>query len=162
MSAVQYKAVKGSRFSDKDAAEIGPILTELAGDGIVNAETVLSVASNPSSPLHRFFEWDDAKAAEAHRLSQARYMLRSITVEIEQSEEARPPRLMGVVVLDDERGYATLPTIVQNVDLMAQLLEQAKRDLNAWRAKYAQLRRIAGMSDVFAAIDAVNILKAAQ
>jgi hypothetical protein len=52
-------------------------------DNLVKPEKLIERAESPLSPLHRYFEWDDSKAAEAWRVSQARYLIRSFTIEIE-------------------------------------------------------------------------------
>ena len=38
---------------------------------------VVEAARDDQSPLHRHFEWDDAKAAHTERLSQARGIIRA-------------------------------------------------------------------------------------
>ena len=43
--------------------------------GSVSPQKVLEVARNPENPLHRYFEWDDTKAAEKYRRSQATYLI---------------------------------------------------------------------------------------
>jgi chorismate mutase len=52
-----------------------------ANGGILEAEDVLSAASNPKSPLHPMFEWDDRTAAHNYRLDQARELIRSVHIE---------------------------------------------------------------------------------
>ena len=45
---------------------------------IQELEKILSEARNPSSPLHKHFQWDDAKAAQAWREQQAEGLWNSI------------------------------------------------------------------------------------
>lgn len=52
-----------------------------AHDGRLSPEIVVQSARDPASPLHSRFEWDDTKAAEEHRRSQARTLIRSVRVE---------------------------------------------------------------------------------
>lgn len=75
--------------------------------GVLEAEDVVESARSADSPLHRFFEWDDAKAAHQHRLSQARRLIRMVTVvtktetvEITSVAYARDPAR--------ERGYLSI------------------------------------------------------
>lgn len=150
---MKFEAVKGSRLTDTDAGVIGPILSDLAGGGVVSAAQVVGVAKDPSNPLHHFFTWDDSIAAHEYRLSQARYMLRSVIVRTDEGEGSRPPRLTAVVVTDaGDRGYATMATITASESLMVQVLAQAKRDLEAWYHKYQQLSELAEMRGVFGEI----------
>lgn len=50
--------------------------------GRVEPEAVVRAASDPGSPLHEHFEWDDARASHAYRIEQARRLIRSVTVVI--------------------------------------------------------------------------------
>jgi hypothetical protein len=56
------------------------VLNELAqiqgSSAVLTAEAVLTYAANPDTALHSHFEWDDAKASHAYRLSQARQLIR--------------------------------------------------------------------------------------
>ena len=69
------RAVLGE--SDKRLVEAK--LRELhSRDGRVTPESFVAMAEPPDSPLHRFFEWDDAEAARLHRLHQARQIVRTV------------------------------------------------------------------------------------
>jgi hypothetical protein len=50
-------------------------------EGRLTPKAVVRAAANPESPLHPLFEWDDSKAADRHRLDQARTLIRSVQVE---------------------------------------------------------------------------------
>lgn len=50
--------------------------------GVLRPDDVVKDARSKSSPLHDEFEWSDSAAAEKFRLSQARELIRSVTVEI--------------------------------------------------------------------------------
>jgi len=50
------------------------------GDGLLRLETIVTVASDPTSPLHEHFEWDDAKAAHSFRVDQARQLVRQMKI----------------------------------------------------------------------------------
>ncbi len=52
-------------------------LIELGG-GKLTPASVVSDASDPASPLHSCFEWDDSVAAHKYRLEQARVLIRSV------------------------------------------------------------------------------------
>lgn len=49
--------------------------------GLLRPHALVDDARDPSSPGHSYFEWDDAIAGEAHRIEQARRLIRSIRVE---------------------------------------------------------------------------------
>jgi hypothetical protein len=56
-------------------------LEKLARDGRLTPEQVLTDARKKTSPIHDAFEWDDSKAAEQFRLSQARHLIARVEVE---------------------------------------------------------------------------------
>lgn len=53
-----------------------------ARGGKISPEELVEAARDPGSPLHDFFEWDDAEAAERYRLVQARTLLRMCRLEV--------------------------------------------------------------------------------
>ena len=69
------------------ADQIRQALEQIAqeGGGILHAENVVRAAEDLGSVLHDRFEWDDSIAAHAHRLNQARTLIRSVKVEISTS-----------------------------------------------------------------------------
>lgn len=79
---VWYRAVPGSRFTDKDASVIGPELISIVRNNPDETQyaDVVAAAKRPRSPLHKYFEWDIKRAAEQHWLEQARYLTRSVLV----------------------------------------------------------------------------------
>lgn len=51
-------------------------------DGLLTPDAVVEAARPRDSVLHDFFTWDNKAAAEAHRLNEARKLIRSIRVEV--------------------------------------------------------------------------------
>src|ERR1700680_1931431 len=72
--------------------KIGEALAQIAAasNGHLTPKAVVSEARNNRSVLHRHFEWDDAVAAEAFRLDQARTLIRSIRVVDNENDETPP------------------------------------------------------------------------
>ena len=76
-------------------------------DGIT-PEAVVGVASDPNNILHAHFEWDDAKAGHAHRLQQARHLIKRVKIttpagSIVNDEGDRVYEPMERVVLDQSK-----------------------------------------------------------
>jgi hypothetical protein len=64
--------------SEELAAILHGIASE-ANDGVLTPEAVVKRANdNKKGPLGQMFEWDDTKAAHAHRLDTARTLIRSV------------------------------------------------------------------------------------
>ncbi len=134
-----------------DAQTIGEALDDIRkATGGINPEDVEKAARVQSHPLHPHFEWDNKKAAYAHRLSQARSLITSISsVEAEGDKEVSRP---AYVSISDKggRSYRHITEVMTNSRLQALALEQAKRDLEAFRKRYQQFASLfePGLSEI--------------
>ena len=81
--------------------------------GRLTTDIVLEAATNAESPLHKVFEWDDTAAAHAHRVWQARKLIKS--VRIERPDGDLTPRYMSIKI-ENERWYEDISLIVQDRD----------------------------------------------
>jgi len=109
-------------------------------------------------PTHEFFEWDDSAAASRYRVQQARYLLRTIHVIVESNEvEIETRAFVHVSVSEPEQEtrkvYTTVQYALSDDDLKRQVIEEALRQLENWRARWSQYTELA---TVFAAIDKVQ------
>ena len=106
---------------------------------VIQPEDILEAARNKKSPINPAFEWNDAVAAEKHRVEQARKMLTNleiVRVEIE-SGPAISSRAMFVVSRDgDRRGYMNADAIMGDRELKAQVIARARRELESYLNKY--------------------------
>jgi hypothetical protein len=132
-----YKWKNGARFK-ADASKIGEELSSL-GEKIAPA-AVVKKARNKKAELHKCFEWDDSKAAEEYRLNQAREVMRSITIVVENKN--RPDnRQMTIRVYehvnlasdnpDDDRQSVYVPTMkaLSDPDMREQVKGRLKSDI---------------------------------
>lgn len=152
MPRVIYGWRAGSRVNI-DAQAAGEALANLqkGHNGLLEPEMVVDAARDEASPLHPHFEWDNAVAAEAFRADQARELVRSLTVDISRSNlETKAVRAFVNVDIGSERGYLSTFTAMSSEELRKQVLERAFGELEAWRARHAELSELAR---IFAAID---------
>lgn len=123
-----------------DAQCVGERLEQIRErhDGKLRPEDVVADARHEDSPTHALFEWNDRRAAEAYRLDQARYVIRSVVVVME--ERTSPMRAFVPVVHDgdDERAYTSIQVAIREPALREQVLEAARRDLESWRRRYSE------------------------
>jgi hypothetical protein len=120
-------------------------------NGRLEAKDVVEASRERGAPLHAAFEWNNARAAAAYRIEQAKYLIRSIEVVVDSAiEEARPVRAFVSVVRDEDRSYTSVSHALADPDLRRQVLVGALRELEAWRDRYAELVELA---NVFAAIE---------
>jgi hypothetical protein len=123
-----------------------------ARNGELTPRGVVDDASNPRSPLHPCFEWDDQKAADSHRMWQARKLIGSIVVaEYDDQPIAKETRAF-VHVSSDEPQYVPIEVAMATESIRDEVLNRARREIKMWRARYAAYEEFAHL---VAAIDEV-------
>lgn len=142
-----------------DAQAIGERLSALEAKGRLTPEAVVQDAKKPTSVLHSQFEWDDAQAARKWRLEQASYLIRSVTVVVEQQEQEEEARVIRAFVpisgADENRSYVPTMKALGDVEMRRQVLAQAHSELGAVARKYRELQELSG---VLQALDRVGEL----
>lgn len=152
MPRVIYGWRSGSRVSI-DAQQAGETIARLQKrkNAPLEPNDIVEAARDEASVLHPHFEWEDAQAAELYRQDQARELVRSLTIDVSRSNlEERPVRAFVNVEAGGERGYVSTMTAMSSEDLRKQVLERAFAELEAWRARHAELTE---MARIFSAID---------
>jgi hypothetical protein len=126
------------------SAEVfGETLERLAGPGksiqVVTPAAIVAEARKPDSPIHKGWNWNVRHAAELHWLEQARHYagaLQIVRVEVKSGPNVSTKALFSVRV-NGQRGYATQERIRSSRDLTRQVIEDAKRELEIYIAKFA-------------------------
>jgi hypothetical protein len=126
----------------------------LSNGGVISPVAVVSVVeSDPGHVLRPLFEWDDRKAAVAHRLEQARGLIRSIAVIRPESKESdRQYQLEITSYQPRESGYRTTEDVFADPVAKAELFKRAWLELTACHRKY---RRLTELNAVWEAIESV-------
>ena len=120
--------------------------------GHISPEIVLDESRSKKAVLHGLFEWDDKKAAEKYRLTQAGGIIRNLVVVLDEQKSQEPVRAYVNVVPEQpaRRGeFINIASAMMNESTRELTLEQAKRELKEFEKKYSNLSELA---DVFAAI----------
>lgn len=143
--ASKYEFRARAAVGRETAQIIGETLLALGGDRRpVQAREFLDAARPPTSLTHRLFEWDDAVAAEAHRLDQARFYLRTIEIiPIIDGKEQPSIKAAPLVVIDGERGFMFAPDAFANAEGADYIVKQAKAALAAWSRIYGGYKKLA-------------------
>lgn len=125
-----------------DPQKIGEALEKItsASGGKLTPQATVEAAKNPRNPLHKHFEWDDAKCGIAYRLEQAREIIR--LVRIENDDEIEMPRAFLSVASQGGTSYRQLADIKGSAELQIQIMKQADRDLEAFQRRYRDLVEI--------------------
>jgi hypothetical protein len=141
MQQTEYKWAVGFHAKGIQAQSFGELFDKLAAEGGgVQPERIISAASQPSSPIHSYFEWDNTAAGHQWRLNQARALcggLRRVVVKVEQSDSPEKT-IRAVVNLDDGRGYHPINHVLSDDKKRIRLLELARKDVNAATNKLSE------------------------
>lgn len=134
---------------------IMPVSAQTAGEeldriyekyGQLDAKSIVDESREEDSPLHPCFEWRDNIAAEKYRESQAREIVRCITV-----KESSVPELEHVrAFVRVEQAYHPISVVISDEDKMIELLHTALSELQSFKRKYGHLSKL---KQVFDAID---------
>jgi len=153
----KYSIKRGSRIS-VNADVAGKLLEEIESvHGMVTPELIVKASKRKSSPLYSFFDWDNNLAADKWRLTQAKYLIRSITVIISAPEYTEPQRAFVCVSKGylngserEEGTFLTIESAMSDKETRELLVKKALQELKFWKARYQHLKEL---SSLFAAID---------
>lgn len=149
-----FEFKEGARFhpgATKDAKSVGEHLELLRQKckGELTPTDVLEDAKHDNSPLHSFFEWNDCAAARAHRLGQARGLIRSV-VAVYVSDDKLAIRQRAYVHINEPEAphYREATHAMSQRDTRERVLKTAWRELQSWRKKYNDLQEFAALVEI--------------
>lgn len=154
MSAAKSR-MTSNRVSQRTVNDFTAIIEELMELGRCTPQALVDEARDPKSKIHRYFEWNDATAAEQYRVLQAKYYMRSINVEYTTESSGVFEMRAFIPTYVDGGGNQWKPAmqIASTIEGMDQLLESARRELKSFTKKYAALRAFAKATSMLNAID---------
>lgn len=119
-------------------------LKSLESDGLLKPEDVVNFAADPETALHKAFEWNDSKAAHAHRLWQARQLIVSVHIVDNRS----PEPIQAWVSLKSDRtnpggGYRDTVAVLSDAELRQQMLETFWDEYDRMRERYQRFEELA-------------------
>lgn len=126
--------------SEKVQKEISVILNDAFPAGQFTAQDVVDYARPKASPLHKYFEWDDTKAADQYRLDQARRVIQLVVIRVGDSEVREFQNVF--VKEEDRRMYVRTDKAQRSTDLWQQVLDAALNEANAWARRYETLSQL--------------------
>lgn len=121
-----------------DAQIAGEELERISSAHSLTPETIVKESRSKKAVLHNMFEWDDKRAGERWREQQAADLLRNIVVVIAKEEENKVEytRAFVNIIREEDRVYLPLVTVISNEDYHNQYIEQAFKDMEAFKKKY--------------------------
>lgn len=145
--AFSYKYADGA-VHRVSAQVVGEICERIEAEtGRCTPEDLLNSARNPESPLYKEFEWDDTVAAEKYRIWQSAQLIRHIRIiQSDDAQERQEYRERAFVSVPGREGaYVSMDTALHREEYRRHLLEQAKREVKCFIAKYRRIEELAGV-----------------
>jgi hypothetical protein len=105
-------------------------------NGEITPRAVVDDAASPKSPLHPCFEWDDSKAADAHRLSQARKLIGSIVVAEVNDKPVKYETRAFVHITADSPRYEPIQVAMRTEFMREEVIDRAWKEIAMWRTRY--------------------------
>lgn len=134
---------KGAACIKVDAQQAGLVCEQLEQTGGLTAKRLLDASRPQDAPLHDEFEWNDTEAAEKYREQQARHIINSLTIVVDE----QPVTRAFVNIRTVGSSYESISIIVQKEDKYAALLDQCKKELQAFLKKYNSIKELAPIAD---------------
>ncbi|GAF67346.1 unnamed protein product [marine sediment metagenome] len=148
-----YQFKKGRSVKDVDAQELGKVLESFDS---LTPGNLIKAAKRKKHLLHNSFEWNDSIAGNEYRKHQARLVINSVEVVIEDSSPVQA--FINIGKHDEEaREYKPITVILESEEETNMMLEQALRELKSWQKRYKSLTEL---SAIFSKIDELELLPA--
>jgi hypothetical protein len=129
--------VTDDQHDEVDVAVVDELTAMYERLGELTAESVVAEASRASSPLHRYFEWDDTVAAREYRRVQARALIRRVTVVVDDR------RLRAFPFIPSERSFAPIRAAMANSDWMEEVIADFLRQAQVFEARWKNHKYVA-------------------
>lgn len=134
-----------------DPQKIGEALDGIVVEkgGYVDAEDVVAAAAaDRRHYLRQFFTWDDKTAAKAHRLNEARAIIRSVEIiEVDAPNDTRRRAFISLTA-DRRRSYRPVQVIMADARLQLIVMEEALRYLRSGRRRFRDLQDVCELLSV--------------
>ena len=118
-----------------------------AHGGVIDPAHIVEAARFPASALHSLFTWDDDEAAEKWRLVEAQKYLRAQVTILRTTGPTETVQVRAFVSLPSDRAegiYRPMVTVLNSEEMMAELMQDARREFLTFRRKYGHLERLRG------------------
>jgi hypothetical protein len=116
--------------------------------GRVEAHHVLDAATPSTSPLHKYFEWDDSKAGHAHRLWQAQQLIAmKIQTQNLRLAGSRPPKIVPIrqrdlINVKPGTGYVSRSRVLASPPDRKEYVSRLIDELERWCEKAAGIAEL--------------------
>lgn len=120
------------KYTKTKTKKIVDRLLEINNETELTAERLVKEAKSPKSIFHDLFEWNDSKAGHLYRLVQARNIINSINIIVENKET----RAFENIGIDGKNSYKPIYEVLDNQEFREQVIKKALNEINYWKTKY--------------------------
>lgn len=113
--------------------------------GVITPQEIVNEARSEEHPLHDYFSWDNAEAAEKYRLMEARVLINSVRVEFMNENREAFLNVRTEVKNVPMRGYVSIERVMSDKELHKQVLAEAIAEVEYWQKKYNSLSEVKGL-----------------
>lgn len=113
-----------------------------AHDDKLNPRDIVEESRPNDAVLHSFFEWDDAVAAEEHRVLQARRLSRSVYI-VTPATKTRPSQESPVYFHVEPNNYQPASVLIRQADMFTLALQALTTKLAGAERAVAELKQLA-------------------
>ncbi len=139
-------------------ADAGVVGNEIQSIGEqFTTKDIVNKAKDKNTQLHKLFEWNDKIAGKKYREIQAGDIIRNLVVVKVDTETGTSKKTnIRVFVSDNRRNgvYKSITVVLRQQDEYERLLEQAYKELQAFKDKYENLSEL---SEIFDLIDVIAV-----
>jgi len=134
-----FRPKPGSGLSKQRARMYGQRIVEVSAGGRVDPHEILDDAKSPASPLHDYYEWDNAKRAHDARIDDTRQLLQSILIiQINRSGAQEAVRAFPHT---GSTGYQPLHTVLSSHEMMSSIYHSLLDSIIYWKMQAEQWSR---------------------
>jgi hypothetical protein len=143
-----------------DPNVVGRLIRQIAGPrGVCPPEALVEASTPANAPLHGCFEWDGEEAIRRLNIRIARSLIACV-VEVKihprTGEHNLIPAFASVEVESGQRGYRRVVDVLDVPEQREFMLEQARRDAEAFVDRYRHLRELGAVLEAMRrAVDAL-------
>lgn len=125
---------------ERERIELESLMEE--AEGLLTTDMVIDAAADPTSALHKHFEWDDSEAAAAYRKQQARALIARCKITVMDST---PVVVRAFVSVPSDRrngeggGYRARTAVVADAVQRLELLDDMTRWIEHWNREASML-----------------------
>jgi hypothetical protein len=158
-----YEWVVGKHKVDANVA--GKVCESLEHTVGLTKETLLEASRSEDAPLHDEFEWDDAVAAEKHRLEQSHRIiqdLRVVRMDVNTEETVIHKAFVTVENTRHARRFESVTALAADPVKSNSMLAVALKELSQFKRKYNSLSELCGVMDAIEDVEEKYVLPVEQ